>query len=161
MDILTWILGLISAFFAVKWQTSAKENEGLKQRLNGKKEVLYTEFLSFYMSVIDNKQDEKSIEKGMKDFNKRMMLTASNEVYLTFGDLMQSSYKPEKDSLGIRLMGELILSMRKDLGHSDWINTLYWFDPLRPWLKDINDFIPKKYRTSRRQYDKAVNVMKT
>jgi len=88
----------------------------------------------------------------MQSFNEKMILTASNEVLLTFGDLMQSIYtKPNSEEN--RLMGELILSMRKDLGHSNWWNILYWFDPFRPWIKDINKSIPVRYRGNRRNYN--------
>ncbi|MCF7856295.1 hypothetical protein K9N08_01920 [Candidatus Gracilibacteria bacterium] len=163
MELTTWILGLISAFLAVKWQTSAKENESLKQKLNGKKEELYTEFVSFYMSLLNGKKrSEEELQQAMRAFNEKMILTASNEVFLTFGDLMQSFYKSngEDTMQGIRLMGELILSMRKDLGHSDWMNNLYWFDSLRPWLKDVDKFVTVKYRGNRRHYNKTVDLVK-
>lgn len=158
-QISTWILGLIAAFFGIKWQSSYRENENLKQKLNTKKEELYTDFVKFYMNLINNKENEEDIQKKMKEFNEKMILTASNEVFLTFGDLMQSFYKSDgKDyTQGMRLLGELILSMRKDLGHKDWKNNLHWFDSLRPWLKDTDKFIPEKYRGIRRHYNRALN----
>lgn len=158
-QIITWILGLIAAFFGIKWQTSAKENQDLKQKLSSKKEELYTSFIEFYMSILNEKQkSQEEIVEKMREFNQKMLLTASNKVFLTYGDLMQNFYHNAQDTKQtMRLLGEIILSMREDLGHKDWMNNPYWFDSVRPWIKDIYKYIPESYRGLRRHYNKNVN----
>ena len=153
-QLIPWILGLIAAYFGVKWQTSAKENEGLKQKLGSKKEELYTNFIEFYMKILNSKVDQEDIVKKTQDLNQKMLLTASNKVFLTYGDLMQNFYLNPKDTKqSLKLLGELILAMREDLGHKDWLNNLFWFDSIRPWIKDINTYLPKKYKNFRRMYN--------
>lgn len=161
-QIITWILGLIAAFFGIKWQASVKENQELRQKLGVKKEVLYTDFVKFYLGIINEKKisEQKSIDK-MRDFNQQMLLTASNKVYLIYGDLMQNFYHDSRNTMqSLRFLGELILAMREDLGHKDWFNTLYWFDAVRPWIKDIENYTPEKFRGIRGQYSKKVDPMK-
>lgn len=46
-SISTWLLGLVAAFFGIKWQTSAKENQDLKQRLSQKKKSFIQVSLNF------------------------------------------------------------------------------------------------------------------
>lgn len=94
----------------------------------------------------------------LRDYNQKMLLTASNKVFLIYGDLMQNFYLNAHDTkITMNLLGELILAMREDLGHKDWLITLYWFDSIRPWIKDINKYIPKKYQGIRGQYNKKVS----
>lgn len=159
VQILTWVLGLIAAFFGVKWQASAKENQILKERLSERKEELYTNFIDFIMGVFNSKtKSEEDIVEKMRFFNQKMLLTASNKVFLTYGDLMQHFYNNLNDTKQtIRLLGEIILAMREDLGHKDWMNNLYWFDATRPWIKDIYKYMPEKYRGRRRHYNKIVD----
>jgi len=162
-QIITWILGLIAAFFGIKWQASAKENQNIKQRLSQKKEELYTSFIEFYMELLNsNKKTEEEIVEKMREFNQKLLLTASNKVFLTYGDLIQNFYNNSQNTKQtMRLFGELILVMREDLGHKDWMNSLYWFDSVRPWIKDINKYTPEKYRGLRRHYNKKVNPTET
>lgn len=160
VQIITWLLGLIAAFLGVQWKTSAKENQDLKLKLSSKKEELYTRFIQLYMDVMNEKitpENDKIVEK-MRELNKEMLLVASNKVFLTYGDLMQNFFRsPDDTKQSIRLFGELILAMREDLGHKDWKNHLYWFDSIRPWIKDSADYTPEKYRGRRRYYNNTVN----
>lgn len=154
-------LGLVSTFLAVKWQSSARENENLKQKLSEKKEKLYADFIKTYMDMVNKKLEGEAAAEKIREFNEKIMLVGSNKVVLTFGDLMQTIYNDPKETKNLmRLVGELILTMREDLGNKDFINSLYWFDTLRPWLKDINDYIPEKYRGLRRLYNRQVNTPK-
>jgi hypothetical protein len=68
----------------------------------------------------------------MQQYNEQMILTGSNDVLKAYGDLMQSFYQQNSNSTEMfLLMGELLLAMRKDLGHSGRSNSLEWFEPMR------------------------------
>lgn len=155
-QILLWILGLISAFFGIKWQASSRENEHLKQKLSQKKEKLYTEFVGFYMTLLNNPEKKDEAIEEMKKLNEKMILVASNKVLLTYGDLMQTLYLTEakKPTVLLRLIGELFIAMRDDLGHRDLMNSTFWGDAVRPWMKDAYKFLPKNKNGLRRIYSK-------
>jgi len=158
--ILTFIFGLLTLFFGARWQSAEKRNAVLNQKLSDKKELLYTDFIKMYMELVNNPGEDKSvIINKIRDFNERTLLVGSNKVLLTFGDLMQNFYLEESTDTkkSMRLLGELILAMREDLGHKDWTNNIYWFDLLRPWIKDISKYIPDKYKGFRRAYNRRVN----
>lgn len=108
------------------------------------------------------KKTEEEIVEQMREFNQKLLLTASNKVFLTYGDLMQNFYNNSQDTKQtMMLLGELILTMREDLGHKDWMNNLYWFDAVRPWIKDIYKYTPGKYRGLRRHYSNTANPVET
>lgn len=159
-ELFPWVLSIVSIFLTYKWQSANRENEQLKNKLNTKKEELYTEFITFYMDLIKNPKDELATDK-MRDLNKKMILVGSNKVLLTFGDFMQIIYKTGgKDATTmLRLLGELMIAMREDLGHSDWQNTTYWYDTVRPWMTDIDKVINLKSE-HRRVYNNLHNPKK-
>lgn len=155
-QILLWVLGLISAFFGIRWQASSRENEHLKQKLSEKKEKLYTEFVGFYMTLLSNPEKKDKAISEMKKLNEKMILIASNKVLLTYGDLMQTLYLTEAKhpTLLLRLIGELFIAMREDLGHRDWLNSVFWGDAIRPWLNDAYKFLPQGKNGIRRVYSR-------
>lgn len=146
------VLGLVSLYFGMRWKSAAQENESLKQQLNSKKEALNTDFVDLFMTVLVAKEKPTQAELGekMQQYNKEMILTGSNDVLQAYGDLMQSFYQDNNDPAEmLKLMGELMLAMRKELGHNKESNTLQWFDPMRPWLKDISTMMPEKHKKYR------------
>ena len=147
---------MLSAFFGLKWQSSSRENELLKQRLSEKKEKLYAEWIRFYMSLMSKPNKTDKIPEEMKKLNEEILLVGSNKVLLTYGDLMQYLYQSEGDEPKqlLRLIGELIVVMREDLGHKDWMNSTFWGDAIRPWIKDASKFLPKDKKGLRRYYSK-------
>lgn len=167
-QILTWVLTLLAAYLGIKWKASVDENNILKQRLSEKKEKLYTSIISFYMDSFERTITKKEIinkeelVSQIRKFNEEIILTGSNKVVLTYADLMQRFYKStsEKNNReSVRFLGELILVMREDLGHKDLLNSLYWFDTLRPFIKDIDNFLPMEYKGDRRKYSTKTNII--
>lgn len=157
-NLLTWILGLVSAFFAIKWQSATKENENLKEKLSKKKEGLYISFIKMYMDLLNKKITSDELVEKIKDFNESILLVASNKVLLVYGDLTQYSFIGENDPKKfVMIFGELILAMREDMGHKDWRYKILWFHPLRPWMKDINKFIPEKHQREKRGYNNLIS----
>lgn len=143
-----WILGLVTLFFGYKWHASANENEKLKDRLNLKKDELYSNFINLYMQLVQKKTEEKDVIEKMREFNEKLTLVGSNKVILTYGDFFQKlqQSKTEEDNINnMRYFGELIITMREDLGNKDWLNSLKWFDVLRPWVKDMDNRISQNY----------------
>jgi len=155
-QIILWVLGLVSAYFGIRWQASTRENESLKQKLSEKKEKLYGEWINFYMSLILSPEKKNKVPEKMQKFNELMLLTASNKVLLAYGDLMQSLYKTggNEPKQTLWMIGELIVAMREDLGHKDFMNSIFWGDTVRPWMKDAEIFLPKNKRGLRRVYSK-------
>lgn len=154
-NFLAWVFGIVSLYLTYKWQSASTENEKLKDKLNFKKEELYTKFIEYYMSLVENPEPNQSVKK-MREFNQQMLLISSNKVLLTYGDMMQTIYKTEgKDTTKmLRLIGELIVAMREDLGHSDWLNQTQWYDTVRPWMKDTDKLIKLNVNGLRRTYSK-------
>ncbi len=155
-----WVLSVIGGYFAIRWQTSSRENVILRKKLSVKKESLYTEWIHFYMELINKPKSQKKTISEMRKLNESMLLIASNKVLLTYGDLMQSLYisKGGKNSIQLlRLIGEMIVAMREDLGHKDWLNSIFWGDAIRPWLKDVSRLLPKDKQGLRRVYSKINN----
>ncbi len=155
-QILLSLFGLLSVYLGIRWQTSSRENESLKRKLGEKKEKLYADWIRLYMNLINNPNRKNSAVNKIKKFNEDMLLVASNKVLLTYGDLMQTLYLTDANDPKqlLRLIGELVIAMREDLGHKDWLNTPFWGDMVRPWMKDANTFLPKNKRGLRRQYSK-------
>lgn len=48
-----------------------------------------------------------------------------------------------------RLYGDLVVQIRKDLGHVKWFESESWLDVVRLKIKDIDDYIPNKNRGQR------------
>lgn len=160
-DPLTWSLGLVAAYLAVRWQSAAQENKTLRDKLNKKKEDLYIEIIKLYMEAVNGEVEQEEMIDKMRKINEKLTLTASNNVMLVYGDMMQTfmNIKTGAELEGIRLFGELILAMRKDLGHKDWLNSLYWFDPMRTFIKDIGKNLPERFRGCRKRYNKTLNTV--
>lgn len=150
-----WLLSLLAAFLGIKWQTAAAENKSLKERLTPDKQKLYEDIIEFISNYLREGADPKQdlFKTRMISLEKRLSLIASNAVLIAFADWMQNFFdnspNETKARRGLILYGNIILAMRADLGHKEWRRPLYWFDPVRLWLKDIRDILPSKYRETR------------
>ena len=175
---ITWILGLVAAFLGIRWQASSRENESLRQRLSPNKEKLYADIIGFLSAYLreDKKPNGSEFKSKIVEIEKGLFLHAGNSVVLAYGDFMQNFYDEKmpteiKTARSFFLMGNLIVELRKDLGHGKYIHALQWFDPLRIWLKDIKKMLPTSrhgFRLSQNrmsvpliQYDRDGNLKKT
>lgn len=161
---IAWALALLSAFLGIKWQSSAKENATLKERLSPNKEKLYSDILEFQMDYLrkDVRPSQNDFKEKMVEFEKSLLLNSSNAVLLAYGDYMQNFFDEKiaddlKSNRTFVLLGNLIIEMRKDLGHSKFMNSLFWFDPLRLWIKDVDTIIPESKKGFRLQVNKVLN----
>lgn len=160
----TWALALLSVFLATKWQSASRENESLRQRLSPNKESLYKDIISFLMDYFrkDEKPSLEDFKNKVTEFDKSLLLNSSNSVLLAYGDYMQNFYnedilQKEKTAQSFVLLGNLIIEMRRDLGHGKYFDPIYWFDPFRSWLKDVKKVLPTKMQGFRSSINKRFN----
>ena len=164
---IAWFLGLIAAFLGIKWQTSSRENESLRQRLSPNKEKLYADIITFLSDYLrqNKKPGDSDFKEKIIEFEKGLLLHAANTVVLAYGDFMQNFFDGKasneiKTARSFFLMGNLIIEMRKDLGHGKYMHALQWFDPLRLWIKDVNKMIPLSKQGFRLTPNRSISSMR-
>lgn len=152
--ILVAILGILAAYLTIRVQSLNQEKLKLKESINQNKEKLYQELLDFLFDVIeeDDKLSESEKTEKAKSFLRKMIYVSSPKVLKSFGDFMQSQYN-DKDPNGFiarKLMAELIVRIRKDLGLRSIFSRESWLDVMRIYIRDIHMFVPRHYANARR-----------
>jgi hypothetical protein len=142
-------------------QQSYSKNMSLREGLKNKKQKLYQDFIIFLYNVQSNakKYEADELVKTYQDYYPKILTFASNEVVKCFGDYMQHVFSFNKEladkgdaSWNINsgeYFGDLILAIRKDLGHNKWWQYMKWYDSSRLWLSDINIYLPESDKKNR------------
>ena len=142
-------------------QQSYAKNASLREGLKSKKQRLYQDFIVFLYNVQSNttKYEGDELVKTYQEYYPKILTFASNEVVKCFGDYMQHVYSFNKElsekgdkSWNVNsgeYFGDLVIAIRKDLGHSKWWQVMKWFDISRLWVVDINNFVSASDRKNR------------
>lgn len=158
---MTAIWVAIIGILGVLLQQSYARNSELRTELKSKKQDLYSDFIVFIYNVQSNAKtyEPKELINKYQEYNPKILTYASNDVIKCFGDYMQHAYSFSKEladkgdtSWNINsgeYFGDLILAIRKDLGHSRWWQVMKWYDASRLWVTDIKNFLPEKDRVNR------------
>jgi hypothetical protein len=150
---------LITAGFAILGiiitQLYARNNS-LRAEIKNKKQKLYGEFILFLFMVIRGEFDGEpdDITKKLKEYFPKLLTYASNEVIKNTGDFMQHFYNPvgeetKQGVIALELVGDLIISIRNDLGHKKFTDLMKWHDIARIWISDIDNYLPSTDKTPR------------
>ena len=149
---------ILSAIFAIAGIIITQlyvRNGNLRAELKSDKQKLYGEFILFLFKTIREEFDDSNqITNELKGYFPKLLTFASDEVIKNTGDFMQHFYNPKADGnqqsiRALELVGDLILSIRNDLGHKRLKSFMKWHDITRVWIRDIDIFIPKNQRTPR------------
>jgi len=160
ISLTTILLTLIPAYFVAKWTANGQFKQLQKTQVYSEKRELYKKIIDLLHSA--NEIEEKILLVEMKKINAAIMLTASKEVLVVYGDMMQLLYTkdfedPIVNKQYLVLFGELAIAMRKDFGHEGFFTAVAWYVPLRPTYRDLTEIFPEvKVQQS---YSSALNKL--
>ncbi len=163
MNTSIWIVLLtgLSGLLSILLTQSYTKNAGLRADLKNKKQALYSGYVKFLYDTYSgsNKLDNENIVETLKNYFPKILTFASNEVVKCTGDYMQHLYKYDQSQAdagdtswninSMEYFGDLILAIRKDLGHKKFGQIMRWHDVARIWITDIDTYIPKTEQTPR------------
>lgn len=155
---MNWINFIITPFVAAAvgfavwyFQTRIEEIRRTQDRLNDNQRTVYFEVLEPFIRTFAGVNNPKETQKALKqvlsvDYRKtafEFSLIGSDDVVRAFNSMMQHIYSmehnPERQStILMRLWGELLLAIRKDVGN--FKTRLTAKDMLRNQIKDIDEY---------------------
>ncbi len=142
-SMITLILVAGIGFFTNK---AIEQRKSIELAIRPRKVELYEDFVGFFLKVLGNgkvypKPSEKEIMKFYADSNPLLLSFASNKVIEKWGKLRLKMADDEGVNNMFQLE-ELLIEIRKDLGHSN--RGLNKGDVLRLMVNDIDDYLDKK-----------------
>jgi regulator of sigma D len=166
-QILLWGLGLLSTYLAIEWRQQREKNKRLSEVLNEKKVSVYSGLIKIFFAILQISDEKQETERKMKEsikqlreLNHELILYSSAGVYKVYGDLFSNFYKENDTKKTIQLFGEIIKEIRKDITTDNVLSNFQWFDSLRPVIKDLDKYVPERYRNDRGIYSKIYSVDK-
>lgn len=146
-------LGALSAYLSIKLQSTSQQKLRLQESLNKQKQKVYQDLVEFLFDVIESDHkysEEEKIQKATQLLRK-MTYSSSPDVLKSFGDFMQAQYNDSDPDhiIARKLMAELIVQIRKDLGLRSRFSRENWLDVMRIYIRDIHEFLPKRHQGHR------------
>ncbi len=162
-SILAGFFGLLTVVVGARLTYVNQQNIKLREGLNKKKQQTYFGLLEFLTKLQDmndaTEEETAEIVRSLKSYFKEIMYYGSPGVLKALGDYMHFFYsefdserditKDETNIFQFKLYGELVIQIRKDLGHVKWTESESWLDVIRLTIKDIDEYIPEKFRADR------------
>ncbi|HSX45734.1 MAG TPA: hypothetical protein VLG27_01870 [Candidatus Saccharimonadia bacterium] len=157
-NFLAGAFGLLAVIIGARLTYVNQQNIKLREGLNKEKQKTYIALLEFLSELEDNaaSADQDQVATELKKYFKQILYYGSPGVLKALGDYMQFFYTEYDESRDFKtdqtnlfqykLYGELVVQVRKDLGHVKWLETESWLDVIRLKIKDINEYIPEKGR---------------
>jgi predicted DNA-binding protein (MmcQ/YjbR family) len=152
------ITPIITAILVARFERIRYQTQKLREDLNSDKKEFYIDLIGTLQKLFDDEWDEvvekqTSTEK-MKELLQKAYYYSSTDVLRSLADLMQHFYitseKEQEETDFIlrakKLLAELIVQIRKDLGHANFMNSENWLDILRLNIKDISEYVHESYR---------------
>lgn len=156
--IVALIVGLVGWFLRQYIDSVRRERE----RLQDERRKIYMHILEPYIRLFASTNDPKESEIALEQIQSfkyrkatfEVKLMGSDEVILATNKLMKHFYareasvdsKGSPDHKAVFLMGELFISVRKDLIKKTKLNEV---DMLRDFIKDIDQYLDSNKRSSR------------
>lgn len=145
------------------------KNLKLREEQNSNKRDAYISLIK----TLDSARSGKPVKSdAMNKHAQEVVYFGSTGVLKAFGDYQQFIFSSIHDGslqindeddqmLWMKLLGELMFQIRKDLGNLRWRDRIIfrkkserWHDPLRLTITDVEDYIPNRYRDRRgRKYN--------
>lgn len=139
--LITLLCGLISALitFAGNFQIQIR-NEQKPKKIEIYDKVIKFFFDSIFASKLgQNPKSQEELAKGFADMTPDLILWASDDVlnlYIKFRQIEENNIEGTTQN-PIQLFGQLLLAMRKDLGHQN--NQLNEVSILSTFVNDVNE----------------------
>jgi len=155
------VFGVLTVVIGARLTYVNQQNIKLREGLNEKKRETYIALLNFLSELEDGEADQARVTKDLKRYFKEVLYYGSPGVLKALGDYMRFFYTEWDSSRGeddqtnlyqFRLYGDLVVQIRKDLGHVKWLESESWLDVIRLKIKDIDSYIPEKDRKMRAQH---------
>ncbi len=155
------VLSGLSSILVVLLTQAYSKNASLRADLKGKKQKLYADYVGFLYTAYSESvvPDTDKMVATFKSYFPKLFTFASNEVITNAGDFMQHIYKYDSSAAergdqtwnieSMEYFGDLILAIRKDLGHKRFNQIMKWHDIARLWITDIDTYVPEQERTPR------------
>lgn len=141
---------LVSVFVTVynkRWD----RNRQIKEKQREKKIPAYEDFSKFVFQILlatkmDEEISEEKMMESMMEFIHHIIIWGSDDFIQSFGEWkteIQGSDDTQASPLGqLAFFEDLILAMRRDLGHED--EEFERGDLLRLFITDIDDYLPER-----------------
>jgi hypothetical protein len=159
-SILAGTFGILSVVVGTRLTYVNQQNIKLREGLNKKKQKAYVDLIELINDLQEG--DDQNLDENiakLKKYFKQILYYGSPGVLKALGDYMQFIYNEFDDSKNFdedqtnlfhhKLYGELVVQMRKDLGHVKWFESESWLDVLRLTITDIDQYVPESSRKSR------------
>lgn len=156
--IVALIVGLVGWFLRQYIDSVRRERE----RLQDERRKIYMQILEPYIRLFASTKDPEASEKALEQIQSfeyrkttfEVKLMGADEVILSINKLMQHFYaradstdsEESPDHKGVFLMGELFISVRKDLVKRTKLKAV---DMLRDFITDIDKHLASNERPSR------------